>query len=67
MIYGVIDCVFKEDDKWVIVDYKTDDYEGDEARKKAYEKQVELYGKYWEKISGERVGERLFAKEPNFY
>ena len=62
MVYGVIDCVFKEDGQWVIVDYKTDDFETDEARKRAYERQVELYGKYWEEICGERVKERVLVK-----
>ena len=39
-----------------------DSVKSGEARKRAYEKQVELYGKYWEKISGERVGEKLLIK-----
>jgi ATP-dependent exoDNAse (exonuclease V) beta subunit len=51
--------VFKESGQWVIVDYKTDDFEKDSARKRAYEKQVEIYGKYWEKISGGEVGEKV--------
>ena len=46
----------------MIVDYKTDDFERDEARKRAYERQVELYGKYWEEICGERVKERVLVK-----
>jgi len=62
MVYGVIDAVFKKDGNWVIVDYKTDDFEKDAARKRAYERQLEIYGKYWEKISGERVGERVLIK-----
>lgn len=53
IIHGVIDLVFKEETGWVIVDYKTDDFEKDAVRKKAYQKQVELYKKYWEKITGE--------------
>ena len=56
-MYGVIDLVFKEAGEWVIVDYKTDDFEKEIERKKAYEKQVELYKKYWEEISGEKVKE----------
>ena len=51
-----------EEDGWVIVDYKTDDFEKDEERKKEYKKQVELYGRYWEKISGERVKEGLLFR-----
>ena len=62
IVYGVVDLVFEEEDGWVIVDYKTDDFEGDGQRKKAYEKQVEIYGKYWEKISGERVREVFLYK-----
>ena len=62
VVYGVIDLVFKEDGKWVIADYKTDDFEKDEERKKVYTKQVELYKKYWEEISGERVKETLLYK-----
>jgi len=57
IVHGVIDLVFKEGSEWIIVDYKTDDFEGDKERKKAYIKQVELYKKYWEEISGEYVKE----------
>lgn len=59
IMYGVIDLVFEEEDDWVIVDYKTDDFERDEERKKAYQRQVDMYGRYWERISGERVKERV--------
>ena len=62
IVYGVIDVVFEEEDGWVIADYKTDDFERDSERKKAYEKQVETYGRYWEKISGEMVREVLLYK-----
>jgi len=62
IVYGVIDAVFKEDGGWVIVDYKTDDFENDTERKRAYQLQVELYKKYWEKISGARVKERILFK-----
>jgi len=61
-MHGVIDLVFKEAGKWIIVDYKTDDFEGDKERKKAYEKQVELYKKYWEMASGEKVKETFLYK-----
>lgn len=61
VVYGVIDMVFEEEDGWVIVDYKTDDYERDEERKKAYQRQVDMYGRYWERISGERVKERVLV------
>jgi len=61
ILTGAIDLVFKEGNKWVIVDYKTDDFEKDMNRKKSYEKQLHLYAKYWEKITGEKVKEvRLY-------
>ncbi len=61
IVYGVIDLVFEEEDGWVIVDYKTDEFEGDEERKRAYQRQVDMYGKYWERISGERVKESFLV------
>ncbi|MCJ7472112.1 MAG: PD-(D/E)XK nuclease family protein, partial [Actinobacteria bacterium] len=62
IVYGVIDLVFEEEDGWVIVDYKTDDFEGDQERKRVYQKQVDMYGKCWERISGERVKERVLFR-----
>lgn len=59
---GIIDLVFKEDDEWVIVDYKTDDFEKDPARKAVYEKQVAKYAELWEKITGGKVKEKLIKK-----
>ena len=67
---GAIDLVFLEKDGWVIADYKTDripevlSAAGDEDRKKAlralaelYRPQVQLYSRFWEKITGEKVKE----------
>lgn len=62
IVYGVIDLVFKEDNGWVIVDYKTDDFEKDEERRRSYMKQVEMYKRYWERISGERVKDNFLYK-----
>lgn len=62
IVYGVIDLVFEEGDAWVIVDYKTDDFERDEERKRAYQRQVDMYGKYWERISGEKVKQSFLAR-----
>ena len=62
IINGVMDLVFKEDDGWVIVDYKTDDFESITDRKSVYLKQVELYKKYWEEITGQAVSETLLYK-----
>ena len=60
--YGVIDVIFKENNKWVIVDYKTDDFEDDQGRKTVYLKQLGLYKKYWESITREEVSEIILYK-----
>ena len=67
---GAIDLLFKEKDGWVIADYKTDrlpealSAAGEEDREKAlralaelYRPQVQLYSRFWEKITGEKVKE----------
>ncbi|MEI7752178.1 MAG: PD-(D/E)XK nuclease family protein, partial [Candidatus Omnitrophota bacterium] len=59
VITGVMDLIFKEPDGWVIVDYKTDDFEKDPVRKAAYTKQLEVYADFWKKMTGERVKEML--------
>jgi ATP-dependent helicase/nuclease subunit A len=58
IISGVIDLAFSEPDGWVIADYKTgkisvnfDDLIAD------YKPQIELYRKFWERISGHDVKE----------
>lgn len=45
LLQGRIDCVFREDDRWVVVDWKTDriDDRNREARVAAYRVQMELY------------------------
>ena len=45
VLSGAIDLVFREAGGWVIVDYKTDDFEKDPARKKTYQKQLDLYAR----------------------
>lgn len=62
VITGAIDLVFKEGDSWVIVDYKTDDFESDKKKKAAYEQQLTMYSKLWEKISGEKVKEKMLCR-----
>ncbi len=59
---GVIDLVFKEKNGWVIVDYKTDDFERDANRRAKYQKQVQLYRQAWESISGQKVFEALLYR-----
>ena len=59
ILNGTIDLVFKEDDGWVIVDFKTDDVKDDlDGFVKYYAPQVELYSKFWAEITGENVKER---------
>ncbi|MFA7637562.1 MAG: 3'-5' exonuclease, partial [Monoglobales bacterium] len=57
VLQGVIDLVFKENDKMVIVDYKTDRFL-DAERKKQYFVQLELYEKAVQKIFGLGVSEK---------
>ncbi len=62
VVRGVIDMIFKEQDAWVIVDYKTDDFKKDPKRKAAYESQLGIYAKFWEEIVGETVKEKLLLR-----
>jgi ATP-dependent helicase/nuclease subunit A len=58
---GVIDLAFREEDGWVIVDYKTDS--GDDPqfaeRYEEYGRQLRIYAASWEQITHEPVKERL--------
>ena len=67
---GAVDLLFKEKDGWVIADYKTDRLPealsagGGEDRNKAlqalvdfYRPQVQLYTRFWAKMTGEPVKE----------
>jgi ATP-dependent helicase/nuclease subunit A len=61
VLEGVIDLAFKEDDGWVIADYKTDvgtdpDFP---ARLEEYRRQVDLYARAWGQLTGEPVKERV--------
>ncbi|MGO4886881.1 UvrD-helicase domain-containing protein [Anaerobacillus sp. MEB173] len=60
LLTGIIDLIFKEDDQWVIVDYKTDHVKrGEDVEKLTnyYAKQLNMYKDTWEKMTGERVKE----------
>ena len=70
LLSGAIDLVFWEDDGWVIADYKTDRVAeaateaGIEAGMKAFDElvayyrpQVSLYGRFWQKVTGQTVKE----------
>ena len=64
VVSGIIDIVFKEEDGWVLVDYKTDDFERDPKRKEVYEKQLDTYADSWQKATGEKVKEKLLYPLP---
>ncbi|MGQ0561903.1 MAG: PD-(D/E)XK nuclease family protein, partial [Gemmatimonadota bacterium] len=64
VIDGVIDLAFREQDGWVIVDYKTDAIVEPELwrqRTETYRRQVNLYADYWERLTGEEVVERVLV------
>ena len=57
LLTGIIDLVYRFEDGWKVVDYKTD--VGSEAHLvHAYAPQVRLYSDAWEALSGDAVSER---------
>lgn len=59
---GVIDLVYKTEEKWTIVDYKTDrlkDINQLSRLTSYYENQVMLYKQVWEKLTNEEVDKVL--------
>ena len=58
LLQGVIDCAFMDDGAWVLVDYKTDRIEDEEAFIQRYKLQIDWYAKALEKITGTPVKER---------
>lgn len=61
IIEGVIDLAFRDEAGWVIVDYKSDVAAAsiEPERLQRYRAQVSLYAAAWERLSGERVAERV--------
>lgn len=57
LIQGVIDCLFKEENTWVIVDYKTDRLPEEADFRARYGVQLSLYRRAVEQMSGEEVRE----------
>lgn len=61
LIQGVIDCLFREEGRIILLDYKTDSVlehnGGLEALKEKYRFQLELYGKALHDILGEPISE----------
>jgi ATP-dependent exoDNAse (exonuclease V) beta subunit len=62
ILAGAIDLVFKEGGEWVLVDYKTDNFEKDPERKRAYDKQLAIYAAHWESITGEPVKDKVLCR-----
>jgi ATP-dependent helicase/nuclease subunit A len=59
MVRGIIDTYFEEDNEIVLVDYKTD-FVNEENRNEVidkYNKQLEIYSKALEKLTGKKVKE----------
>lgn len=58
ILQGIIDCCFKDGDGYVLLDYKTDKVHGDpQGIRNKYEKQLELYKKAIEALTGIPVTE----------
>jgi ATP-dependent helicase/nuclease subunit A len=60
VVSGTIDLLFKEAEGWVIVDYKTDEIKDNlEPLTAYYGKQLDLYAAFWQKLTREKVKERV--------
>ena len=57
LIKGVIDCLFREDDAWILVDYKSDRLETADAFRRRYAVQLALYKRAVEQITHRPVEE----------
>ncbi len=58
ILQGIIDCFFEEDDGFVLFDYKTDKVRnGSEEIREKYEKQLQLYSRAIEELTGKPVKE----------
>ncbi|MBM7094526.1 UvrD-helicase domain-containing protein [Bacillus sp. H-16] len=67
---GIIDLIFKEDNEWVIVDYKTDHLKNPgelPALRSVYQKQLDAYINSWTKVTNEPVKEAMlhFVRYPD--
>lgn len=57
LLNGIIDCYFMEGDNIILLDYKSDRIYDEEALRKRYEVQLQLYGRALEQALGKRVTE----------
>jgi ATP-dependent helicase/nuclease subunit A len=61
VLQGAIDLAFEEDSGWSIVDYKSDTIAGNLPELVAfYTPQIDLYRRYWEKLTGRQTQAGLF-------
>lgn len=61
LLQGAIDLVFEEDSGWTLVDYKSDTIAGNSDELVSfYSPQIELYRRYWEKLTGRPTRAGLF-------
>ena len=59
VLQGAIDCMFEEDGKMVVVDYKTDRAKDPLKLAEMYKEQLRLYKLAVEQITGKSVGQCL--------
>lgn len=62
LIQGVLDVYFEEDNKLVLVDYKTDRVglmDGEEILRKRYSVQLDYYEKALEQVTSQKVKEKV--------
>ena len=57
IVQGIIDCAFREDDGWILLDYKTDRIENETAFLEEYRPQLEWYRVALERLTGLPVRE----------
>jgi ATP-dependent helicase/nuclease subunit A len=61
ILQGAIDLAFEEESGWTIVDYKSDTVAGNlDELVSFYSPQIELYRRYWEKLTGKPTKAGLF-------
>ena len=59
ILQGAIDCLFEENNEFVLVDYKTDIFDNIDDFREKYKNQVYLYKEALEKCTGKKVKEIL--------
>ena len=59
VIQGAIDCLFEENGKIVVIDFKTDRVTNEKQLKDAYQEQLEIYADACSKIFAKPVSEKI--------